>query len=247
MLFGREPTLLPSEAWRSGAKWVQTVASAGAPGRPFGAVPRARHGAEASYKPLDSRSFRASIAPQRLSDDHDARVKVMVGELVCFGDWRRGLAGSALVVAVSMSAGHAHASETFPPILAEKLGMPCVPNCLPCHLGPVGTAANQRFDGVKGEIERLANNDVREEDTLRAALDVIVMNRANLDFDSDGDEKQDLDELSDGENPYGGASLCETPSYGCFASHVAPELPTRFTALCLALTVAGALWWRRRR
>jgi len=170
----------------------------------------------------------------------------MVGDVLSIDRARCLLTVGACAVGVMVATRHAGASETFPPILAEKLGMPCVPNCLPCHSAAVGTAANQRFDGVKGEIERLASNDVSAERTLRAALNILLTDET-LNLDSDGDGKQDLAELSAGDNPYGGESLCERPRYGCSALHVAPAPPAPFTAFAFALSVAGALWWRRRR
>lgn len=159
--------------------------------------------------------------------------------------WRRLTTTLAtLAAAFSIGEGRAEASETFPPILAEKLGMDCVPNCLPCHLQPVGTAENQRGDGIKAELERLAGNMVTSDLIVSAALDELL--KENKFIDSDADGTSDLEELSDGQNPYGGLALCERPLYGCFASHVTTTMPTRLGALGMALGVMGGLLWRRR-
>lgn len=154
---------------------------------------------------------------------------------------RAPLAGWIFVV--FFVAGNVHASETYPPILAEELDMPCVPNCLPCHKEPVGNALNLRDNGIRiALLEFTPKLDTDE--LMRAALRAFLMQPPDL--DTDGDGTQDVVELGRGENPYGGKNLCDGPRYGCFASHVAPALPTRIGALALAFCVAGALWLRRR-
>jgi hypothetical protein len=160
--------------------------------------------------------------------------------------WTRRLVGvGSFLAGLMLGEGRAAASQTFPPILAEKLGMDCVPNCLPCHTEAEGTSDNQRFDGIKGELERIAAGNVGSDEIVAAALDQLLLEQPSL--DSDGDGTQDIAELSAAENPYGGPALCDRPLYGCFASHVSPTLPTRLGALALSLGVASALLVRRRR
>lgn len=161
--------------------------------------------------------------------------------------WKRlALSVASMAVVSSIGEERASASVTFPPILAEKLGMDCVPNCLPCHTGVVGTADNQRFDGIKGEIERVALNTVTSDEIFAAALDQVLEEKPSL--DSDGDNIQDIDEIKAAADPYGSDTpLCERPLYGCFASQVAPTLPPRLGALALGLGVAASLLLRRRR
>jgi hypothetical protein len=160
--------------------------------------------------------------------------------------WPHRLVGTVSFVAgLLVGEGRAGASQTFPPILAEKLGMDCVPNCLPCHTKAEGTSDNQRFDGIKGELERIASGNVGSDEIVAAALDQLLLEQPSL--DSDGDGTQDIAELRAAENPYGGPALCDRPLYGCFASHVSPTVPTRLGALALALGVAGVLLVRRRR
>jgi hypothetical protein len=160
--------------------------------------------------------------------------------------WTRRLVGvGSFLAGLMLGEGRAGASQTFPPILAEKLGMDCVPNCLPCHTEAEGTSDNQRFDGIKGELERIASGNVGSDAIVAAALDQLLLEQPSL--DSDGDGTQDIADLNAAENPYGGPALCDRPLYGCFASHVSPTLPTRLGALALALGVAGVLLVRRRR
>src|SRR5687768_3710036 len=117
--------------------------------------------------------------------------------------WNRRITGMlGLLFGLTIAEGSAHASKTFPPILAEKLQMECIPNCLPCHLAAEGTSDNQRADGIKMLIEDKAAGDVSSDAILAAALDAVLADAPQV--DSDGDTTPDIVELKNGDNPYGG-------------------------------------------
>jgi MYXO-CTERM domain-containing protein len=154
------------------------------------------------------------------------------------------LAGCALLATFARDAA---ARDTFPAVLKEKMQMPCVPSCLPCHKAVPGTRANLREDGLRLALYNV-DDKLPNDGELATALDAILSGAAAPPGDSDGDKTPDLEELAAGDNPYGGAPLCvgEGPQYGCGAS-VAPSAPTRFGALAFALAFTGALLRRRRR
>jgi hypothetical protein len=154
------------------------------------------------------------------------------------------LAGYALLATCARDAA---ARDTFPAVLKEKLGMECVPSCLPCHKAVPGTKMNLRTDGLRLAIFNVAEQ-VPNAAVLATVLDTILAGGPEVQpGDSDGDGTPDLEELKAGDNPYGGGPLCvgAGPQYGCGAS-LAPSAPTRLGAFAFALAFTAALLRRRR-
>jgi hypothetical protein len=154
------------------------------------------------------------------------------------------LAGASFAL-LSSAARSAAARDEFPAVLADKLEMPCVPSCLPCHTAVPGTRDNMREDGLRVALNQ---NQPRIENVaqLEALLDEMLKPGTTkiLPGDSDRDGTPDLAELAAGKDPYGGADLCLL-KYGCGASSIAPSTPTRFGALAFALALSAALLRRR--
>jgi hypothetical protein len=139
----------------------------------------------------------------------------------------------------------AQASQEFPSVLLDELGMPCAPNCTVCHATPLGGSGTvvKKF-GIAALIAGpIAKQDA---DSVRRAL--ANMAKANPPTDSDGDGTPDLVELTAGNDPNseGEARICG-PNYGCGA-HISRVPPARGgTALAIAGSVAAlmALGFRR--
>ena len=141
----------------------------------------------------------------------------------------------------------AQASQAFPSVLLDELGMPCAPNCTVCHATPLGGSGTvvKKF-GIAALIAGpIAQQDV---DSVRRAL--ANMAKVSPPIDSDGDGKPDLDELTVGTDPNSEGEerrICG-PDYGCGA-HISRVPPARSsgTALAIAGSVAAlmALGFRR--
>lgn len=151
-----------------------------------------------------------------------------------------GCAAAALVV---LAPRPAVALEEFPATLAQTLGMPCTPSCLPCHTSVPGAKTNQRADGLAAAL-LLQGGRVVDAADLEQRLEGMLEGTLMPPADSDGDGENDLVDLAAGDNPYGGPSLCDAPTYGCGA-RIAPSTPTRLGVLGF-VAVGVALFVRRR-
>jgi hypothetical protein len=161
---------------------------------------------------------------------------------VRFERWFLRFSSAALAGAVvALAPRPAAALDEFPQALAKTLGMACTPTCLPCHTAVPGSKQNRRNDGLAAALLR-QDDDGRVVDAaeLKQHLEAMLAGTLMRPGDSNGDGKDDLENLKDSENPYDGTSLCGSPTYGCGAS-VAPRAPSRHGALAFTAVVALAL------
>ncbi len=160
---------------------------------------------------------------------------------------------AALAFGATVSA-EARASENFPAHLAEKLDMPCMASCYPCHTSNPGRAETLRATGFIENLRTVARTDPVDSpiepgkpESLDAALDAVAAFTTPLDSDADG--TPDLVELKQGTDVNGGnQSPCIDLEYGCGLLSVAPPAPKGaipWLGLALGVALYGVL--RRRR
>jgi hypothetical protein len=168
---------------------------------------------------------------------------------------RSAILSSSLLLALSLFAAPAAASETFPDVVKATVGTACVPTCLLCHkTNPGMLPADKPFEQNMQPPTGGPGVVAQTPESLRAAL--VYLQAQGAAKDADGDTIGDYQELLNGtdpNNPDPMAQLCETvPLYGCGASVAAapskrPADPT--SAVLAALTALTGLLvmrrWRR--
>lgn len=99
------------------------------------------------------------------------------------------LGPAAFFGAVASHGGVVLASPTFPPAIAEHLGLACEPDCTTCHTRPSGGlgTARQPF----GAAMQGAHLTAGQPQKIAAALDELAAERSDV----DGDGVTDIDEL----------------------------------------------------
>lgn len=133
----------------------------------------------------------------------------------------------------------AFASGNYPSALEAELGMACAPACTACHTTNGGGAGTVTAAFGVAMMDRGLTGGGQES----SLLDALAQLEADG-VDSDGDGTPDVDALTAGADPNGGAPFCgedalPTPTYGCF-NHT-PGLAS------LAVVGAIAALTRRRR
>jgi len=144
-----------------------------------------------------------------------------------------------VVVGMLLATG-ARASEEFPLVVQNELGVKKAPDCTLCHQTELGgeNTATQPFGRTMQKFGAVKKND----DSLKAALD----RDDSEGTDSDGDCIPDTDELRAGTNPNvadvgDGGQHCEAPALpptlqtGCSVS-------SRSRNTYAAAVIAGASW-----
>lgn len=132
----------------------------------------------------------------------------------------------------------AHATPSFPDVIASHLALAEAPACSLCHAGQPARGTVTTPFGTTARSRGLVAYD---EASLRLALDAI----AGAKKDSDGDGAADIDELKSGEDPNGAfGDDAPVPEYGCrFAARARePSIPL---TMIMVITVAAALGLRR--
>ncbi|MET0793834.1 MAG: hypothetical protein ABW061_20110 [Polyangiaceae bacterium] len=159
----------------------------------------------------------------------------------------RQFAASSVAAAIALYGAHSQAHSTFPTLIQNELGMPCVPACTICHkdnLGGYGTITEPFGKSMQ------AAGLLFVEQTLSPALKKLETDGT----DSDGDGIPDITELRVGQDPNGNLDLCSQAAlaarYGCGA-HIAPS-PGRDSgawlgALLTALVLGASLQRSARR
>ncbi|HKY37478.1 MAG TPA: hypothetical protein VJN18_16160 [Polyangiaceae bacterium] len=149
--------------------------------------------------------------------------------------------------AVTLAAAPSRASTTYPQVVADTLGMPCVPQCIICHATNVGgiTTITRAFGiALKNTLNQTGGF---QDDLLRMNL----VKMRDMGINSDPDPMTDVQELAEGLDPnVPGGEVCTGPKYGCGAT-VAPRADQRandrWSAASALLTVLAGLWLLRRR
>jgi hypothetical protein len=140
-------------------------------------------------------------------------------------------------------ASPALATPEFPETIQEALNMPCVPQCVLCHLTPSGGPLNYRFGDTLSSYGQVARPHDRQ--SLRDALENIENNPSKPGGQADGDGVSDIEELRRGDDPNvdGAGNLCG-PRYGCgarIAPHGAPDSLGALSAVVVAAALALAM------
>jgi hypothetical protein len=162
---------------------------------------------------------------------------------------RVGLVGAVFGFAL-LSSEAARADHLFPPLLAKKLQMPCVPTCIVCHPSPNeggwGQFREVITNGQKssGFGKRLRSDcqldPLQATSSLGPAIDCLARMSPASDLDFDG--VPDLEELANGQDPNaaGDAPLCggDQPEYGCAPARVARRGSVDDVGAALAAVVA---------
>jgi MYXO-CTERM domain-containing protein len=185
--------------------------------------------------------------------------------------WKRTLAFVPIVgLAACGWTQPAFAYTELPGYVQNIFALDCAPSCLLCHTRPEGgeeyiKPATGDFPDARGYGVFVQNlmasyrdiaNGLPTQAQFATALDAMRVGPCSpismgAPCDSDGDAKNDVDELASGQDPDDGskdAPLCIGPRYGCGA-HVAPAPPapaTHASAWLAALSVALVLARRLR-
>lgn len=110
-------------------------------------------------------------------------------------------------------ASAALASSSYPAAVEGDQGMPCAPQCTLCH------TTNAGGGGTVTSAFGVAMMDRGMAGGSQTNLVLAALASMGTDgVDSDGDGIVDVDELTNGDDPNGGAAFCDTltPTYGCF-------------------------------
>jgi hypothetical protein len=141
----------------------------------------------------------------------------------------------------------AEASESYPAVIADALGMPCAPPCIVCHLTAAGGIGTVVKPFGKRAIE-LGQTGGFQDALMRTTLTKMTQ----MPVSSDTDPENDIDELTVGLDPnVAGGDVCNGPKYGCGASVAA--VPAKrgsdpaATLAALLTILSGVLMMRRRR
>ena len=167
--------------------------------------------------------------------------------------------GAVLGFALLSSEG-ARADPLFPPLLAKKLQMPCVPTCIVCHPSPNAGGWGQFREVITngqkspGFGKRLRSDcqldPLQATASLGPAIDCLAAMSPASDLDFDG--VPDLEELANGQDPNaaGDAPLCggDHPEYGCAPARMTHGPVDNVGAVAAAgVALAGLSALRRRR
>jgi MYXO-CTERM domain-containing protein len=143
------------------------------------------------------------------------------------------------LVATSLSAGRAQATENFPPAIQADLGLAAPPDCSICH---VGVQARGTVVTAFGTAMRARGLVLRDEASLKQALLRMEGERV----DSDGDGTPDIAQLREGRDPNGtGGGGNNDPEYGCSTARGGDA--TNDVALTLLVIAALVIMRDRRR
>ena len=146
----------------------------------------------------------------------------------------RFIAGLLAAAALLVLQAPARASEPFPGVLQEKLGMPCVPSCIVCHGKTPGDASSFSARQLPKDLVFPPRMLPSPGDTTTLSADIDSYVTQSM---TDAKAAAVIASLKSGKDPETGASLCG-PTYGC-AVHVAKKAPANDVSA--PLWVVGAM------
>ena len=158
------------------------------------------------------------------------------------------LFATAGLAAATFWATEGRASEEYPPVVAETLGMDCVPACTLCHNDLVGGKGTVRLD-VGGSSFGLEVIGAGVRDKAPDRLPGAIMTIETSGVDTDLDMMPDVEELRAGRDPNepGEGNVCGGgPTYGCGA-RIARGRNFDISGISAAIGVALALALAARR
>lgn len=156
------------------------------------------------------------------------------------------LLASLLATAALVLVKPAEASSTYPQVIADTLGMPCIPQCTICHSSNVGGPGTVVTAFGRKAIDLGQTGGLQD-----ALLRTTLAKFEQMGINSDADPESDIDELKVGLDPsVAGGDVCNGPKYGCGASVAAVPAKRGSDAVATVAAVltalAGVLIFRRR-